>query len=54
MDQITRDPLDLVAQTISSTHQYPDGALLFLGTLFAQSKTATPLERASHTSWATS
>src|SRR6201996_4626368 len=35
MDQITRDPLDLVSQTISSTHQYPDGALLFLGTLFA-------------------
>jgi len=35
MDQITRDPLELVSQTISSTHQYPDGALLFLGTLFA-------------------
>ncbi|HEX3636523.1 MAG TPA: fumarylacetoacetate hydrolase family protein [Paraburkholderia sp.] len=35
MDQITRDPLDLVSQTLSSTHQYPDGALLFLGTLFA-------------------
>jgi fumarylacetoacetate (FAA) hydrolase family protein len=35
MDQISRDPLDLVSQTISSTHQYPDGAMLFLGTLFA-------------------
>jgi fumarylacetoacetate (FAA) hydrolase family protein len=35
MDQISRDPLDLVAQTIGSTHQYPDGAMLFLGTLFA-------------------
>ena len=35
MDEITRDPLDLVSQTIGSTHQYPDGAVLFLGTLFA-------------------
>src|SRR5262249_45887440 len=35
MDQITRDPLDLVAQAMGATHQYPDGAMLFLGTLFA-------------------
>ncbi|MBN3785898.1 fumarylacetoacetate hydrolase family protein [Burkholderia sp. Ac-20353] len=35
MDEITRDPLDLVAQAIGATHQYPDGAMLFLGTLFA-------------------
>ena len=35
MDQITRDPLDLVAQAIGATHQYPDGLVLFLGTLFA-------------------
>ncbi|MEM5434644.1 fumarylacetoacetate hydrolase family protein [Paraburkholderia diazotrophica] len=35
MNQITRDPLDLVAQTIGAIHQYPDGAMLFLGTLFA-------------------
>jgi fumarylacetoacetate (FAA) hydrolase family protein len=35
MDQITRDPLELVSQAISPTHQYPDGAMLFLGTLFA-------------------
>lgn len=34
MDQISRDPLDLVAQTIKE-HQYPDGFVLFLGTLFA-------------------
>lgn len=34
MDQISRDPLDLVAQTMSE-HQYPDGFALFLGTLFA-------------------
>lgn len=35
MDQITRDPLDLVRQTLNETHQYPDGFVLFLGTLFA-------------------
>ena len=35
MDQIARDPLDLVAQTIGPNHQYPDGFVLFLGTLFA-------------------
>ena len=34
MDQISRDPLNLVAQTIKE-HQYPDGFVLFLGTLFA-------------------
>jgi fumarylacetoacetate (FAA) hydrolase family protein len=34
MDQISRDPLDLVRQTLSE-HQYPDGFALFLGTLFA-------------------
>ncbi|WP_420850025.1 fumarylacetoacetate hydrolase family protein [Pseudomonas prosekii] len=35
MEQISRDPQDLVDQTINSNHQYPDGFLLFLGTLFA-------------------
>ncbi len=35
MDQISRDPLDLVAATGGPTHQYPDGFMLFLGTLFA-------------------
>ncbi len=35
MEQISRDPLDLVAQTLNANHQYPDGFLLFLGTLFA-------------------
>jgi fumarylacetoacetate (FAA) hydrolase family protein len=34
MSQISRDPLDLAGQTWSE-HQYPDGAVLFLGTLFA-------------------
>jgi fumarylacetoacetate (FAA) hydrolase family protein len=35
MSQISRDPLDLVGQTINANHQYPDGFLLFMGTLFA-------------------
>jgi fumarylacetoacetate (FAA) hydrolase family protein len=35
MEQISRDPLELVAQTVGSNHQYPDGFMLFLGTLFA-------------------
>jgi fumarylacetoacetate (FAA) hydrolase family protein len=34
MDQISRDPIDLVRQTLSE-HQYPDGFALFLGTLIA-------------------
>lgn len=32
--KISRDPLDLVAQTIGPNHQYPDGFMLFLGTMF--------------------
>ena len=35
MSQISRDPLDLVRQTIGAHHQYPDGFMLFLGTMFA-------------------
>jgi len=35
MKKISRDPEDLVAQTIGRHHQYPDGFMLFLGTLFA-------------------
>ena len=35
MREISRDPEDLVAQTIGAHHQYPDGVMLFLGTLFA-------------------
>ncbi|WP_338325661.1 fumarylacetoacetate hydrolase family protein [Paenirhodobacter populi] len=35
MRQISRDPLDLVSQMIGPHHQYPDGAVLFLGTMFA-------------------
>lgn len=35
MAEISRRPADLVAQTINASHQYPDGFLLFLGTMFA-------------------
>ncbi|WP_323154951.1 fumarylacetoacetate hydrolase family protein [Pseudomonas alvandae] len=35
MSQISRDPQDLASQTLNANHQYPDGFLLFLGTLFA-------------------
>ncbi|GGA70511.1 fumarylacetoacetate hydrolase [Neiella marina] len=35
MSKISRDVLDLVAQTYSENHQYPDGFALFTGTLFA-------------------
>jgi fumarylacetoacetate (FAA) hydrolase family protein len=35
MSGISRDPLDLVAQTINANHQYPDGFMLFLGTMLA-------------------
>jgi fumarylacetoacetate (FAA) hydrolase family protein len=33
--KISRDPADLVKQMVGPHHQYPDGAVLFLGTLFA-------------------
>ena len=33
--KISRDPEDLVAQTLGPHHQYPDGFVLFLGTMFA-------------------
>jgi fumarylacetoacetate (FAA) hydrolase family protein len=35
MELISRDPLELVGQTIGKHHQYPDGFALFLGTMFA-------------------
>jgi fumarylacetoacetate (FAA) hydrolase family protein len=35
MSQISRDPEDIAAQTLNANHQYPDGFLLYLGTLFA-------------------
>lgn len=33
--KISRDPLDLVGQATGANHQYPDGFMLFLGTMFA-------------------
>ncbi|MGL4256970.1 MAG: fumarylacetoacetate hydrolase family protein, partial [Microbacterium sp.] len=35
LSAISRDPLDLVAQVVGAHHQYPDGFVLYLGTLFA-------------------
>jgi len=35
LSQISRDPLDLAAQAMGPYHQYPDGLVLFLGTMFA-------------------
>jgi fumarylacetoacetate (FAA) hydrolase family protein len=35
MNQISRDPTELVGQTICKHHGYPDGLALFLGTMFA-------------------
>ncbi|NYT86939.1 fumarylacetoacetate hydrolase family protein [Pollutimonas harenae] len=35
MSLISRDPLDLVAQVYGDHHQYPDGFMLFLGTMFS-------------------
>ena len=34
MDRISRDPLELVAATLGAEHQYPDGLMLFLGTMY--------------------
>jgi fumarylacetoacetate (FAA) hydrolase family protein len=33
--KISRHPADIVGQLIGPSHQYPDGAVLFLGTMFA-------------------
>jgi len=38
MREISRDPADLVAQLIGPHHAYPDGAALYLGTMFAPVK----------------
>jgi fumarylacetoacetate (FAA) hydrolase family protein len=38
MAKISRDPLDLVAATIGPNHQYPDGFMLYMGTMFAPTK----------------
>ncbi len=38
MSEIARDPADLVGELIGKMHQYPDGAILYLGTMFAPTK----------------
>lgn len=38
MSAISRDPADLVRQTLADNHRYPDGVLLYLGTMFAPTK----------------
>ena len=38
MGQISRPPADIVAQTLNRSHQYPDGFMLYLGTMFAPTK----------------
>jgi fumarylacetoacetate (FAA) hydrolase family protein len=38
MASISRDPLDLAGQAIGANHQYPDGFVLFVGTMFAPTK----------------
>ncbi|PHR24282.1 MAG: fumarylacetoacetate hydrolase [Hoeflea sp.] len=49
MKEISRDPADLVAQTLGRHHQYPDGLVLFLGTLFAPTRDRdTPGEGFTH------
>ena len=35
MSKISRDPADLMAAAIGKHHQYPDGVVLYLGTMFA-------------------
>lgn len=38
MGQISRPPEDIAAQTLNRSHQYPDGFVLYLGTMFAPTK----------------
>lgn len=38
LSMISRDPEDLAGQAIGANHQYPDGFMLFLGTMFAPTK----------------
>jgi fumarylacetoacetate (FAA) hydrolase family protein len=35
MSRISRDPADLVGQMLNAHHAFPDGAVLYLGTMFA-------------------
>ena len=49
MSEIARDPADLVRQLLGRHHQYPDGAVIYLGTMFAPVEIAAPRASASPT-----
>jgi fumarylacetoacetate (FAA) hydrolase family protein len=38
MSRISRDPEELVSEMLNRSHQYPDGVVLFLGTMFVPTK----------------
>lgn len=38
MGQISRPPEEIAAQTLNRSHQYPDGLVLYLGTMFAPTR----------------
>jgi fumarylacetoacetate (FAA) hydrolase family protein len=38
MSRISRDPTELVDEMLNRSHQYPDGVVLFLGTMFVPTK----------------
>jgi fumarylacetoacetate (FAA) hydrolase family protein len=38
MNRISRDPAELVGETLNRSHQYPDGVVLYLGTMFVPTK----------------
>jgi fumarylacetoacetate (FAA) hydrolase family protein len=38
MRRISRDPAELVSETLNRSHQYPDGVVLFLGTMFVPTR----------------
>ena len=42
LSKISRDPTELVAHAMGSTHQYPDGMALMTGTLFAPTEPRRP------------
>ena len=49
LNKISRDPLELVGHAWGKTHQYPDGFMLFLGTMFAPTQDRHGPGRASPT-----
>jgi len=49
MRRISHDPADLVAQTLTREHQYPDGMIPFLSALSAPRRIGTLLDAVSPT-----